>query len=412
MKFPKNIQKMYIKVVNCMDLHACMGHKINMHVISQFKMTSLLQLLFLLTTAYSCAAQHIDQVLSTRGGDESSSPDALSSRSVLGNVIPALNYESGGQNIDPNSYEYKIINNKTRVQICGVETLENAYALFFKADYGSRVPGLRFFDSVLKSLKLFYSDSSRSRNDYSEGAVKKFGNLINFFFPEREVKIQKTKRVSLISHIFFDVFNRLKKRIGNALKDTSDDDPYKNFFKNLQLFGGPPPAVFNRSKESKANIFKRLAKIFLTLVESDGDRFRHDSVYLFSRDLALILMNIFDNELSPIIYRKNIMDFILRLTFGPMNPLLDQLLLKGQTVEEIHKEIRLHWLPLLQKAEQFISRVRNGNQEIPDSLRPLFQIATPCSLYIIQDALNLFLANYSGQLHADVGHVRLQGRSN
>ena len=177
------------------------------------------------------AAQHIDHVLSTRGGDESSSPDALSSRSVLGNVIPALNYESGGQNIDPNSYEYKIINNKTRVQICGVETLENAYALFFKADYGSRVPGLRFFDSVLKSLKLFYSDSSRSRNDYSEGAVKKFGNLINFFFPEREVKIQKTKRVSLISHIFFDVFNRLKKRIGNALKDTSDDDPYKNFLK-------------------------------------------------------------------------------------------------------------------------------------------------------------------------------------
>ena len=372
-------------------------------------MTSFLWLLTVLTTVYSCATQPVDQVLSTKGGFESGRANALSSRSVLVQEVSALNYESGRQSIDPNSYEYKIISNKTRLNECFRQTLESALTLLFKADYGSHDPGRRFLDSSFNIVKIFL-DSSHSLDAFFEVAKKLSNMVVHLFDPERAAKVEEMKHISLFSRILADIFKLFRERIvEHAFKDIADDHPLKMFSKTL--FDFFPTVIFNRSKKPNADHIKRLVKLFFRLVESDGNQFRHDSNYLLFRDFILNHMDIIldGGELSLIIYTKDFVNFILQLTLRPMNPLLDQLLLRGQTAEEIGKEIRLHWFPLLQKAEQFLSRVRSGDQEIPESLDSLFQFASPCMLDIITDWLNLILANNSGQPLSNVGHIRLQG---
>ena len=367
-------------------------------------MTSFLQLFILLTTiAYSCAAaQHIDQALLTKGAGyefvaSRSRADALSSRSVLGITVPGLNYESGQQDIDSNSYEYKIVNNDTQLTKCVMQTITNV--LLFQLDYGSHDPGQIFFTSLLNIFRSF-SDSSQSLDDVFDVA-KKFSNLFRLLHPKREAKVHRTKRASVISRIFSDLFKITEERVIDIAKEIADKDPDKTFLKPLSelIFA----VVFNRNATSDADYFKGMAKIFLTLVESDRDHFGHGSNYLLLRDFLNDIINVLDGKLSPIVYTQNIINLLLRLTLGPTNPLFDQLLLKGQTVQEIHKEIRLHWLPLLQNPLQLIGGVRNGDQEIPDSLRPLFQIATPCLLDFIQDALNLFLT----AIQANCIHIKL-----
>ena len=277
-------------------------------------------------------------------------------------------------------------------------------------NYGSRGPLPEFADSLINIFK----HSSGRPSDFLK-IVKEFSSLLIKLSsdPGKAVKIERAKRapdvfLRTIADIFLKIFKEKIIESDPAFDGIADDDPSKMFVNDF--FAIIPNLISH--EEATSDDIKSFASIIIALVEHSG--MDDDYQILMIKNLFVNFFKVMNGELSSATYVNNLINTFLRLVLKN-NPLLGQLLLKDQTdLEEIGQEVQHRWFPLLKRGEQFLNRIRSGDQEIPDSLTPLFQYAAPCVLDIVLDVFNQVLASYSGPQHssqATVEYDNVQGAS-